>query len=773
MFAPGTLDWLAWRTKVRGAAIRSVKAAGRAAGTWSFRALTGWIVDQALADRERWILWLPAIFGLGVGAYFLLPHEPALWFAPLLAFLAASLAWRFRDQQAVMLAAMVFIALSAGFGLATWRTASLTAPVLEKRLGPVWVTGRAFSVDPLADGERLTLDSLVVERLLPTATPARIRVSVRKAGDSLHPGDWVTVRAILLPPPDPVVPGGFDFSRLAWFQQLGAVGFATVAPRRIEPPARDAIGSNILDPLRVWLSLVQQQLTRRITDVLPGPTGAIAAALMTGERGAIPDALNQAYQDSGLAHLLSISGIHLVLVAGILFFLVRAGLALIPPVALRYPIKKWAAVAALLGAYAYMLLSGSAVATQRSFIMTGLIFVGVLLDRSAISMRSVAWAALFILIFYPESLFDAGFQMSFAAVVALIAGYEWLAPRFAAWKAEAGWFRIVLLQIAGIGLTTLIAGTASAPFAAYHFNRFVDFGLVANLVAVPLTSIWIMPLAVAAFVLMPLHLEWIALVPLGWGVDAVNWVARTVAGWQGAVLFIPTMPDWGLLAFVIGGLWLCLWRGRWRCFGAAGIAVGLISPWLIVAPDLLIDGDGKLTAVKSAGGGLMLSSMRPGATTMPKGMTPSTWTRRAGLAMPEPWPRRDASADGTLRCDALGCLYRSKGFLVALPRDPAAVKEDCRIADIVVASVPVGGRCSGPRIVVDRFDLWRQGAYAIWINPDGTARMETVRGSRGERPWVRQPLSRRAWNEQLMPVGEPALALPPVIDEEERVDAEP
>jgi len=347
---------------------------------------------------------------------------------------------------------------------------------------------------------------------------------------------------------------------------------------------------------------------------------------MTGVRSAIPLSLMKSIRNSGLAHLLAISGLHVGLVAGILFIGLRALLALVPPIALRYPIKKWAAAAALLGALAYSIISGATVPTQRAFLMIGLVLAAVILDRRGLSMRMVAWAAAVILLLRPESLLGASFQLSFAAVTALIAAYEVLRNRRVYGNAgRRSWFRVFLIYLGGVALTTLIAGAATAPFAIYNFNRMADFGLVANLVGVPVTALWIMPFAVAAFALMPFGLESIALAPMGWGLDVLVWVAKSVAAWPGAITLIPAMPTWGLAVVAIGGLWLTIWRTRWRLLGGPLIVVGLASVFAVTPPDVLIGGRGKVMAVRSAGGALMVSDARKSK------FGQGVWLRRAGL----------------------------------------------------------------------------------------------------------------------------------------------
>ncbi|MBM3518327.1 MAG: ComEC/Rec2 family competence protein, partial [Alphaproteobacteria bacterium] len=480
-----------------------------------------------------------------------------------------------------------------------------------------------------------------------------------------------------------------------------------------------------------WLSALRARLTERIRAPLTPAIGGVAAALMIGDQGAVPEPVLVAMRDSGLAHLLSISGLHMALLAATLFFAVRAGLALVPWVALRFPIKKWAAAATLLGAFGYLLISGAQVPTQRAFLMTGLVLLAVMLDRVAFSMALVAWAAAAVLLIAPESLLGASFQMSFAAVVCLIAAYEGLGARLAQWHREARLPRRAALYLAGIALTTLIAGTATAPYAAFHFNRVADYGLVANLIAVPITSLWVMPCALAAFALLPFGAEALALVPMGWGIAALLRCAETVAGWPGAVLAVPPMPGWALVTLSLGGLWLCLWRQRWRLAGALAVIVGCAGIAVSDPPDLIITGDAKLAAVRDGAGWLQLSSRRM------SGIAAESLIQRFGYRGTAPWPGQGGSADA--RCDDLGCVFDLAGRRVALVFRPEALAEDCARADVLIAAVPVIAPCPRPHPVVDRFDLWREGAHAFWISATGPVRVETVRAARGARPWVRRP----------------------------------
>lgn len=692
------------------------------------------LVACLLAERPRWSLWLPVGFGFGIAGYFALPAEPPWWLGCAALAALALVAVPLRRRRGILLFLVAGAVIAAGFGRAQLRTLEIAAPVLETRVGPLAVTGLVEIVEPRVRGYRLTLRDLAIAGLAPAATPVRARVSLR-AGEPPRAGEVVRLRAVLQPPAEPAAPGAFDFARQAYFQRLGAVGYAFGGAEVLAPAGEPSLTG-------LWLHRLRDGVAVRVLEALPGESGAVAAALMTGVRGAIPEEVMAAMRDSGLAHLLAISGLHMGLVAGLLFFALRAGLALVPGLVLRRPIKKWAACGAILGAFGYLLLTGGTVPTQRAFVMVSLVLVAVILDRRGLSLRLVAWAAVVVLALAPESLLSASFQMSFAAVIALIAGYEAIAERG---RIALGERRLALrgaAYLGGVALTSLIAGLATAPFALYHFNRIAWYGLLANLVAVPLTAFWIMPWALAAFALMPFGAEGLALTPMGWGIDLLLAVARSVAALPGAVSLLPAMPTAGLVLIALGGLWLCLWRRRWRFGGLLAVALGLASSLLLRPPDVLATGDGRLLGVRGPQGELLLS------TTRAKRFEAGIWQRRLGLPRPRAWSEvTDLEAtdpatvdpDATLSCDLLGCLYRARGQSVALVLDGRALLDDCARSSVVVSTEPIRRRetCVGPRAVIDRFDLWRAGGHAVWLSGTGV-RVESVAQHRGRRPWVRR-----------------------------------
>jgi len=444
---------------------------------------------------------------------------------------------------------------------------------------------------------------------------------------------------------------------------------------------------------------------------------------------------------SGLAHLLSISGLHIGMAAGLFFFGLRGLLALVPVLALRYPIKKWSAAAAILAAGYYSLLAGTSVPTLRSFFMIAILFLGVLVDRSPFSFRTLAWAAIALLLLFPESLVGASFQMSFFAVLGLIAAFEALPTRLQGWRAGrppgTDWFGWVMWVLHRIGfwlgtmiLTSLVASLMTTPFALYHFDRMSTYGLFANLLAVPLTGFWVMPMGMAALLLMPFGLDapfWHA---TAWGCDGILWIARTVTEWPHAVFYAPAMPQLALTAISLGLVVLCLMRTRWRLLGLAPVTIGLASIAFVTTPDLIISGDAKLVAAKDENGLYWLSSSRAAR------LTAQSWLRRNGQVKAASFRNTEIVPAETFGCDPAGCLYRRGGRQVAIAFTSEAVAEDCDRADLVLSAVPIRGNCAKPAATIDFFDLWRGGAHAIWLGRDGEIRIENVAAGLGARPWV-------------------------------------
>ncbi|ANK81276.1 MAG: hypothetical protein TEF_11060 [Rhizobiales bacterium NRL2] len=674
------------------------------------------------AERGRLFNFVPVLFGGGIAVYFGLPFEPALPWLGFLAVLAMFAAVQLRATP-IRLPALACLLVVLGLAAAALRTEAVRAPILPAEVGPTELAGEVLAVERRPDAARLVIAPDRFGRLRAEDMPQKVRISVRTGAEAIRAGDTVTMLAVAGPPSPPAEPGAFDFQRYAFYRGLGGYGYALGAAEIVRPGE----GSG-------WLSRLRDRMASRIAGAIGGAAGGVAAALITGDRSRIGEAEEQALRDAGLAHLLAISGLHMGLVTGFLFFGLRALLALHPPLALRRPIKKWAALAAIAGGAGYLVLTGGSVPTVRAFVMVALVMLAVLADRRAISLRTVALAAMLILALSPEALVEPGFQMSFAAVTALVAAYERYGDRWRRSGGERGLLRRIGGYLAGVALTTLIAGAATGPFAIYHFNRFADYGVLGNLAGIPLVAFWVMPTGTLAALAMPFGLDGPLLWLMGQGIDAVLTVAHWVAALPGAVRLVPAMPVWGLSAVALGGLWLCLWSRGWRVLGLGGIAIGLASPHLAERPLIRVDSDARLVAVRTEAGAVMLSSTRR------EKFTADQWLARDGLTGSLPWPARLASPDGRMRCDDAGCIWRADGWMIALPVHQRAVAEDCTRADVVISLVPVFGRCPSARIVIDRFDIWREGAHALWFDARAGPSARSVNAVRGRRPWIRDPV---------------------------------
>ncbi|HEX3653300.1 MAG TPA: ComEC/Rec2 family competence protein [Rhizomicrobium sp.] len=688
-----------------------------------------WLLQCALAERERWVLWLPVAFGTGIALYFALPGEPSSLLGLALSGSGLLLAIASIGTEAsASRAALSFVAaVLIGFGLAKHRTDSVAAPVLSHRAGPALVQGRVETVEAHGKGVRVVLTLASIEHLRSGEMPKRARISIRSGGDTLNPGEWIDVRAVLLPPPAPAEPGDYDFGRAAYFRGIGAVGYAYGRPKWISATH----APSVVERARIEIESLRVRVSARIHSVLPGSTGAIASALITGDRGGISEEDESALRDAGLAHVLAIAGLHMALVGLGLFWAVRAFLALFPAIALTQPIKKWAAVAALGSATFYLIISGAATPATRAYIMLSVMLAAILFDRPAISMRSVGLAAIVILLLRPESILEPGFQMSFAAVVGLVAVAEWERSRPRSENTLP--LPAVRRYMRGIATTSFVGSVATAPYAAFHFDRATHYAVLGNLLAMPIMAFLTMPAAALAIFLMPIGLDEIPLRVMGYGIEAMLAVGRWVSHLPGSVSLVSAWPMSGLVCLTVGGLWVALWRGHWRWLGLAPAAV---AAWLIFTakpPDILIARDGLTVAVRGAGGQLRL--LRPPADKY----SAEEWLKRDGdsRTLPQSLARR---ADG-VACDSYGCIAQVNGLLVAAAMKTDALSEDCETAQIVISAVPTRRHCTGPPLVIDRFDVARNGAYAVWLNNAIT--VDTAQAERGVRPWSPPPARRQ------------------------------
>lgn len=703
------------------AAISSAEV-GPVAG-WRER-LFGVLADRLAGEGERRLLWLPVFFGVGIGIYFVLKIEPPLWPGIAAAVAGIGAVFALRRHPAPYEAALAFTALAAGFALMCETAWERCAPMLQRHLGPVAITGRVVDIDLAERGWRVVIAPDPLPGLAAGDQPRRLRLHIPQKSDELNPGDRVSLKGMLYPVPAQILPGGRDFQRELYFAGIGGVGYSFGAAHRIA-------GADPEGGWREALRHLRTEMTRRIAAVLPGSTGGVASALITGKRGAVSEDVKQAFRDSGLSHLLAIAGLHLGLVGAFVFFAVRGGLALIPRVALQYPIKKIAAAATLFVLACYLLISGAAIPTERAFVMNGLVFVAIIIDRLRISMRICAIAAAVVLIMDPSVLIGVSFQMSFGAVVALIAVYETYGARLGRLLHGGSLARRVLGYCGGVVVTTIVVTLGTYPFSIYHFHHVALYSPLANVIAVPLSAVWTLPCGVVACLLMPLGLERLALVPMGWGIDLTIWVAQHVSALPGNVWAMPRLPAAGLVLISFGGLWLCLWRGPWRRWGVVGIVAGIATMGLARLPDIVVADGARFIAIRSPDGHYLVSAGRG------ENVVRSFFGSETGGEL-LPWPGPGGGAEAGLDCAGELCRYTAHDRTVAIVTGAAGLPAGCSGLDAIVSQVPAGFRCRSMMPVVDRIDSWRRGAVALRLDRNGVT-VESANESRGDRPWVPHP----------------------------------
>ena len=666
--------------------------------------------------------WFAVAFGSGIVLYFAADHEPAWWAALSAAAVAATAVIFLRRRPLALVLALGFFAVALGFAVATIKATLIAHPVLRFPAYSVSVAGFVELRDESQKSDRFVLRLERIEGNRIVDKPQRIRLSVRR-GMAPPAGAFVEAKAQLNPPLQPLRPGSYDFARDLYFQRIGASGFVHGAVKVVAPPAEAGWRLRAV----TFVESVRDAIDMRIRSVLPGDVGSIASALITGKRDAITPYLYDAMFVSGIGHVLSISGYHMAVVAGIVFFILRALLALIPGVTDRMPVKKWAALGALIVTALYLVLSGAEVATQRSFIMIAIVLIGVMLDRPVLTLRTVTIAALVVLFLAPEAVVHPSFQMSFAATLALIAAYAYgqplaragadspLATRAALWGVN---------EIVSLLLASLIAGLATTPYAAYHFHRLAPFGVIANLLAMPVVSAWVMPMGILGVVAIPFGFDAFFWRQMGYGIEWMDTVALWVANLPGAFGRVSSFGAGPLLLATAGLLVIGLLKTPLRWSGAAFVVLAVMLAARTPLPDILVAADGRTFAVRSANG--KLAFHRTGS---------DTFATREWLASDA--DGRDVNDKGLgdgIACDPLGCVGKlADGRAVSYAFAPDAFEEDCRRAAIIVATRDAPPDCDAT--VIGRKQWREQGALALYRNRSGFT-IEPARPLNYDRSWA-------------------------------------
>jgi competence protein ComEC len=660
-----------------------------------------WRYRDLVVERQqgRFALFLPVFLAAGVVAYFAWPGEPAIAAPAGMAASLAAAAWRWPHARPGLLCFGLF---AAGFALARGQ-ALLAPPFAPLPATGVSVAGVVAQIEALPEGRRVTVAAPSLDG--ETGLPRALRIRLRTSDDTaLAPGDFITIRALVRPPPPPSYPGGWDMQREAYFSGLGGFGFALRA-------------AAVREEATSHLAAVRATVAQTVLQTLPGARGAIAATLLTGMGAAIPPADRVAFQNSGLAHLLAVAGLHIGIVMGVVFAAARRLLCCSERLTLRWRVKSIAALAALAAGFGYMLLTGAHVPIMRSFGMACLVTLAILTGRRALSMRGLALAALAIMAMAPAEVMGVSFQMSFAVVMVLLAGWEMLRPGLASFGAGRWWRRPVLYAV-GLAGTSAMAGTAALPFALYHFGNATIYYVPANLVAVPVMAFWVLPLGMAALVLMPAGLGWLALIPMGWGIEVLLAVARFVAAWPGAALPFAQPPAYALLLVAAGMILACLWRGWLRLSGVPCLVVGCVCMLIAPRPAAVLAPDGSVVAARL--GSAVIADVAPRASAFDKEIPLHVW------GMPA------VQAEAAMNCTKSACASADGAIWIMRDADAA-----CPGAAVAVSRLMLTGDCHPP-VVLDRAAARAGGALALWRDGNGW-QVQSDLALRGDRPWVIRP----------------------------------
>lgn len=672
-------------------------------------------------EKDQLPLWFPILIGAGIGLWQLTGSDGlfvAMMVFASLALAGVGIGYEKRSGRLLIFASL---ALSIGFASIELKSASVAGPVL----GKVWtgsLYGRIEKIEVLGARSVVRLELSTNNH---HSLPDRVRINVghdQFDTNEFGIGSVIKLRARLMPPAMPALPGSYDFARRAWFRNLGATGSA-LGPVIVYKSSENTF----------ILAEARASLTQHIIDQMPEGTGEIGAALITGDQANIDENDAQAMRDSGMAHLLSISGLHVTAVVGFLFFLFSRVFALVPAIALRFPVPLLSAGVAALGAVGYTVLAGAEVPTVRSCIAALLVLLALALGREALTLRLVAFGAVIVLVFWPESLAGPSFQLSFAAVTTIVVLHEskWMKS----WTENKGysfsqriWRGLLTLVITGFAIELMLA-----PIALFHFHRTGLYSAIANVLAIPLTTFVIMPAQALALIFDVAGLGWPAWWIAGQGIALIVELARFVSSAPGAVSMMPAMPVWAYIAMILGGINMGLWKSRVRYLGMLPVMIGAVAMLASPRPDILVTGDGKHLAFAEQDGRVTL--LRGNAGEYIKDMLLESVGTLADPLPIERWPGATCSPDICI----IDVKRQDRNWRVLATRTPYPIPAmemaaACKRVDIVVSDRWLPSTCKPTWIKADRKMLEASGGLAIYL---ARRKIVTVNENNMHLPWVK------------------------------------
>jgi competence protein ComEC len=670
--------------------------------------------DALASELENFFLWLPVFLAIGILIFFALPYDPSPYLSFFTIFLSLALFIISRRHYKLHYIALALMTVLIGFTATMIRVELVKAPILRETLEKIWLEGDVCEINNTEDGQKLILENLLFKGYN-GVMPKKVRLSLRHTQVKIDIGNHIGVKAVLMAPPSPSLPRGFDYQLYAYFKQIGAIGYAVGKVKILK-------NKNKLSTVNNFFANLRQKVEDRLFSEMTKPASAIAVGILVGDASAISGGDFDDIRKAGLAHIIAISGMHIVVVVGLIFISVRFLLARFEILLLKFDVKKIAALSAILGSFVYLKIAGSPLSAQRAFIMSTLVLTAIVLDRNVNPMRSIAIAALIILCFTPEAILSASLQMSFAASMALIASFA-ITQEYLKFSNQSSLFIRILSYFLTITISTLVAGLATAPFIIYHFNQFSTYSVLSNLIAIPLSDFIIMPAGMLAMLLMPLGIEKIALYPMQWGIEFMLWISHTVANLPHSSYYVPSILPLGLISVSIGGLILCFFSTKLRYLGIIPICLGMTGIWHHEKLDVIISQDGKLFAVEDDIGVLAFSSKASSR------FNRKIWQQSRGENFI--FSLKEAYLD---KCRYNYCFLERnnhKVMIVGKPHDPA---KHCGKYDIYINLVDNIFHCAKANLSINLNNLNQDGAHTFRLSSE-KIRVEKVSDFRPKRIW--------------------------------------
>lgn len=670
--------------------------------------------DMFAHEFNNFFLWVPVFIAIGVIVFFWLPFDPNAFIC--LAFLGfiSGTVLLMRRYPLWHFLSLSMLAFLVGFTASTIRTEFIKAPVLETQIERAWIEGNVIEINNTEGGMKVILEELYIANYT-GIIPHKTRVSIKRTVEKIEIGDRIGVLAVLMPPPPPSLPKGFDYQQYAYFKQIGAIGYAIGKVRILDKGIH-------LSGLQQYFASLRQKVESRIFASMPASEGAIAVGILVGDSNAISAKEYEAIRKSGLAHIIAISGMHIVVVVGLIFISIRYLLSRLEYLPLRIDIKKVAAFIAILGSLFYLLIAGSPLSAQRAFVMSTIVLAAIILDRRTSPMRSIAIAATIILLLTPEAVLSASLQMSFAASIALVTSFN-LSSIFFNISNRVGILSKALHYFIRITISTLVAGIATSPFIIYHFNQFSTYSVLSNLIAIPLADFIIMPAGIIAMLLMPFSLESVALIPMQWGIRIMLQVAQSIAALPNSSYYVPSLSTFGLVSVTLGGLILCLFATSLKYAGLLPIFLGMLGILNYEKPDIIISNSGKLFAVRDNIGILAFSSK------MSSRFQRKIWQQSTGEN--SIFSLKEAYLEG---CTNSYCKLERNGKTVVIISSPHDPRTYCSNLDIFINLVNNNFICEQASNNVNLNTLKLRGTHLVHLHSTYVD-IQAVSDFRAQRVW--------------------------------------